>query len=147
MPTQNPKRILRRIGFILLFTLIIGYAIWQSRDLLFGIRLKVIGITDGESFHDSVVTISGTSYHAVKVTIQDSVVPVSEKGDYTGTIALLPGYNIVSVSATDRFGKTITHIFHTYYVYTPPVEPIPEEKAEEKTSKDPVSEEHPSTIQ
>lgn len=115
MPKRDPKQITRSFLLISLFVLIGGYALWQSRDVLFGIKLSVQGISDNSSFTTPIINISGKARHAVKVAVNESVIPVSEDGKYTTTIALLPGYNIISVSATDKFGKTITKVFRSYY--------------------------------
>ena len=108
------KKILRRVSFILLFVVILGYGLWQARDLLFGIRLSVEGISNGASYDGTILPIHGTAHHAIGITINGRGISVSEDGSWKDTIALVAGYNTIDISATDKFKKTITKEFIVY---------------------------------
>ena len=52
---------------------------------------------------------------------------LSDNGEWKDTIALLPGYNTISVIATDKFGKTVKKEIVVFYnVPPPPITPDPE---------------------
>jgi len=114
------KKLVRYGSIILLFIVIVGYGLWRSRDLLFGIRLSISGIKDGMTATDPLLSFSGTAYHAKAITVNLRPVSVAENGTWGDTIALLPGYNIVTVSVTDKFGRVISKNYRLYYTAPPP---------------------------
>jgi hypothetical protein len=126
------KHILRYGSILLLFIAICGYGIWQSRDLLFGIRLKIYGVASGQSFTGSILPLSGVAKHAVRITLDGADVPVADDGTWKDTVLLEPGYNTITITATDKFKKVITKEFVVYYK-TPPA-PIKIEPPEEPPS-------------
>lgn len=109
------KKAVRTGSVILLVVVIIGYGIWISRDLLFGITMRVSGIEDGTSVTAPILELSGVARHANAVTLDGRPVAMNEHGDWADAIALLPGYNVVTVAATDKFGRTIAHSYRVYY--------------------------------
>jgi hypothetical protein len=109
------KKIVRYGSMILLFVVIAGYGIWISRDLLFGIKVSVIGIHDGMSTSEPLLSLSGTAKHASDVTLDGRIMPVDQDGAWHDTIALESGYNIVTIGAGDRFGRKTTTEYRVYY--------------------------------
>ncbi len=92
-----------------------GYGIWRSRDLLFGIRLNVAGITDGMTTTSEVLNLSGAARHANGLLINGRLVPLAEDGTWQDSIVLLPGYNIITISAMDKFQRTTNHEYRVTY--------------------------------
>ncbi len=109
------KRLIRTGSIVLLFAVIVGYGIWISHDLLFGISMSVTGITDGMTAKTALLDLSGHAKHANDVTLDGRKVAIDQSGAWHDTIALLPGYNIVTVGATDKFGRTTTKSYRVYY--------------------------------
>ena len=109
------KKILRLGSIILLCVIIVGYAVFRSRDLLFGIRLTVTGVTDGATVTDPVLELAGGARHANEIRIDNQVIPLSEAGSWHDSLILAEGYNVVSIRVTDKFGRVITHEYRVYY--------------------------------
>ena len=109
------KKVIYTAAIVLFFAVIIGYGIWISHDLLFGITSRVSGISDGLSVTQPLLTISGRARHANDVTLDGRIVSIDQHGAWTDTIALLPGYNVVTVGATDKFGRTTAQSYRVYY--------------------------------
>lgn len=86
------------------FVLIIIYAIFVSKDLIFGVKLKNISLTDGATITEDVVKITGNARNAIKLTLNGREISVDQQGNFDETIALLSGYNIISIRAQDKFG-------------------------------------------
>ena len=120
----SAKKILTFVISILFFAVVVGYGIWISRYVIFGIKLTVNGITSGQSVTDSVVNLTGTASHAASVTVDGQIVSLSETGTWRDTLALLPGYNVVTIVANDTFGKSATKQLVLYYNTPPPVLPV-----------------------
>ena len=119
------KKILRNLGIIALFVIIIGYGVWKSRDVLFGIDFTVTGITDGMRTTEPLLSFSGVASRANTVTVDGRTVPGAQDGTWKDTVALLPGYNVITITTTDKFGKTKAYIYRLYYDEPTPL-PVPE---------------------
>lgn len=117
------KKLLKFISLSLLFLVIIFYGVWKGRDLIFGIRLTVNGIQNNETVKNPVLNLSGLAYHAVSITINGRIVSVEENGMWHDVIALLKGYNIVSISAKDKFNRTISKVYTVNYEEPPDTAP------------------------
>ena len=102
-------------SILLLFVVIVGYGMWISRDLLFGIKISVAGISDGMSVSSPLIDLSGTARRATGVTVDGDPVSIDQNGAWQDTLALVPGYSIVTIGATDKFGRTKTVMYRVYY--------------------------------
>ncbi len=109
------KKIVSWGSFILFFGLILGYGIWRSRDLLFGITISTVGITDGMTSTNPVLDFSGTATHANGILVDGETVPLSQDGTWHDSLALMDGYNVVTIAATDKFGRTTARQYRVYY--------------------------------
>lgn len=97
----------------LLLTLIAGYGLFQAAPLLSGphIRLETAyGTLPG------VITLSGRALRTETLTLNGGIVLIDEQGGFSKTLTLPSGGAILSLTATDRFGRS-THESTT--VYTP----------------------------
>src|SRR5436190_14808991 len=101
---SNAKKILRIAIFSVFFIFIITYAFVRSRDLIFGVKIKDVNITDGAKFTTSVVEIKGNAKNATNLTLDGREISIDQNGNFDETMALLLGYNVVSIRAIDKFG-------------------------------------------
>jgi Glucodextranase, domain B len=106
------KSKLKITGLAILFMIILGYTWYRTKDLIVGVRLHVSGIVDYESRTDPHITLSGNALHATKLLINGRTIFITKGGDFTEDLLLLPGYNIIEVQATDKFGKSKEQVFH-----------------------------------
>jgi hypothetical protein len=100
----NGKRIVQIVGLSVFFLLILVYAFSRSKDLILGVRIKDVNITDGAKVSASVEEINGNAENAINITLNGREITIDEKGNFHETIALLPGYNIINIKAKDKFG-------------------------------------------
>lgn len=98
------KKILQ-IGMLSVFFLFLAvYAFWGSHNLIFGIKIKNVNISDGSKTANSIINITGNAKNAINLTLNGREITINEAGDFNETIALLSGYNIVTIKAQDKFG-------------------------------------------
>ncbi|MEI6222585.1 MAG: hypothetical protein WCP97_07515 [bacterium] len=100
----NAKKILQIAGFSIFFILICVYAFFISKDLIFGIQIKNVNLTNGATMTESVTKVTGNAKNAINLTLNGREISIDQVGNFDETIALLPGYNIINIKAKDKFG-------------------------------------------
>src|SRR3954471_14466246 len=98
----NAKKLVKITGLSLFFLCIIAYAFFVSKDLIFGIKIRDVNLKDGAVVADNRVHITGNAKNAVHVTLDGREISIDQAGNFSETIALLPGYNIISMRAEDK---------------------------------------------
>ena len=101
---RNAKKILQIASLSIFFLIIIIYAFFRSHDLLYGIKIQNVNITDGAKVTESILKITGNAKNAINITLNGREISVNENGDFNETIALLSGYNVINIKAKDKFG-------------------------------------------
>lgn len=82
---------------------IVGYSIFAALPYLEG-----PAITVHETTVNGVTTISGTTARVSYLSIDGSSIPLEVNGSFSAVRAYPPGYTALTVSVTDRFGRTLT---------------------------------------
>lgn len=100
---------------VLLFAVLASYTLYRTKDVLFGVHMYVSGITNGENFKDNFVTLTGIAKNASQLILNNRTIPVDQKGIFKEAMVLLPGYNTITISAKDKFGKATEKSFSVYY--------------------------------
>ncbi len=108
MVEANAKKILKTGLLSIFFIFIIIYAFFRSHDLIFGVKIKDVKIDglpphQGETLSKSVLNITGNAKNAINLTLNGREISVDQAGNWSETIALLVGYNIITIKARDKF--------------------------------------------
>ena len=113
LPYRDSRLI--RIGLLAFFILVGVYAIFEGRALLRGpsieVSPRVMEVT--EPF----ITISGKALRIASLSLNGSPVPVTEDGVFEEGYVLSVGYNRITLTARDKYGKTAERVIEI--VYTP----------------------------
>lgn len=104
MEKMLSKRALQIIALSIFFVFLIAYAFWGSHNLIFGVKIRNVNITDGAKVTDNILKVTGNAKNATNLTLNGREITINEAGDFNETIALLSGYNIVTIKAQDKFG-------------------------------------------
>ena len=102
----DAKKILKIVSLSVFLIFIVTYTFFRSKDLIFGVRITGLNVTDGMKVADKIMKITGNARNAVSLTFDDRIISIDQKGNFNETIALLPGYNIISIKAKDEFGNS-----------------------------------------
>ena len=115
--TQNVKKIAKIALISLFFLFIIIYAFFRSKDLIFGVKIKNVNLAVSEvpealllessrslASGTNILKVTGNAKNAINLTLNGREISIDQKGNFDETIALLSGYNIVSIKARDKFG-------------------------------------------
>lgn len=91
----------------LVLVILAGYGMFEAAPL---IRGPVLTLQTPEFLYseDGFVTITGTATHATALTLNDGPLPIDEEGYFSRLIVLPRGGAILSLSASDRFGRAVS---------------------------------------
>ncbi len=103
------KKIIKITCLAVFFLLIIIYAFFRSRDLIFGVKIKNVNMDglpaqSGTIVDSSVKKVTGNAKNATNLTLNGREISIDQTGNFIETIALLTGYNIINIRAQDKFG-------------------------------------------
>lgn len=94
------------IGIISCITLfaIIGVFGFEKMSFVFsGVKIEA---TMEKQENSSLATIKGNASKAVYLSLNGREIFIEKNGDFSESIAMLPGFSIVTLNAKDKFGKT-----------------------------------------
>lgn len=103
MTNQDVKRILKVSLLSILFIFIVIYAFFNARGLIFGVKIKNVNL-ERKVEENNVVKITGNAKNAKNISLNGRNISIDQAGNFDETIILLPGYNIIDILATDKFG-------------------------------------------
>jgi hypothetical protein len=103
------KKTIKIIGFSIFFILVIVYALFISKDLISGVKIKDVNINGlpaqaSSTYTESVIKVTGNARNAINLTLNGREISIDQSGNFSETIALLLGYNIINIKAQDKFG-------------------------------------------
>jgi len=108
------KFLLKVILIGVLFVFIIGYSYYKTKDLIGGVKLTVAGIEHGETVSNPLIELSGTARRAIHVRINGREIFIDSEGIFRDSLLLLPGYNIITIEAQNKFGKEVQKTFEVF---------------------------------
>jgi len=105
----GPRRTVQIALAGIIVTILVAYGLFQSRTLLEGPNVAIEYPADGATVHESMVQIKGSTENISSITLNGRSIHVRQNGVFREPVVLSQGYNIVTVTATDRFGRTNTN--------------------------------------
>ncbi len=104
MASGNPKKLLK-IGLLsFLFIFIAVYAFFNANDLIFGVKIKDVDIAHDINGEINVIKVTGNAKNAKILTLNGREISIDQEGHFEETLALLSGYNMITIKAEDKFG-------------------------------------------
>lgn len=101
---QDVKKIVKISLLVVLFLFITTYAVFNTKNLIFGVKIKNVNIERGKDAEINIIKITGNAKNAKTLTLNGREISIDQKGDFNETLALLPGYNIMEIKAEGKFG-------------------------------------------
>ena len=99
-------RMLRLLGIVIVAIIIIAYATWRSLNYAKGPRIDISEPANGATINDTSITIKGRVERADHLFLNSNPLSVDEQGDFTDTLIIFPGTNIITLVAQDQFGRS-----------------------------------------
>lgn len=93
---------------------IAGYALYQTKNLLRGPLLEVTTET-GKLAVSPLINLRGRTERIDYLTIDNQPIFTNELGEFSQKLLLAPGYNIITIIASDRFGRSTRRVIEIVY--------------------------------
>jgi len=107
----------RLLLLVLLITLSL-YGIFQARNLLLGPIITInTPVEEYVSLETAHLTLSGTTRNISNISLNDSPIFITEEGTFSEELVLPPGYTIMTLSGSDRFGRSVDRRIIIYRTY------------------------------
>ena len=104
---------LTQIALGLFFILLLAYAYFEARGLLFGPSITVT--SQISEVHDPFVIIKGHADRISSIAMNGKAIKVTEEGEFSEPYLLAPGYNRVTLDARDKYGRSRTQTIEIVY--------------------------------
>lgn len=98
---------IRTIAAVFLFVLL-AYGAVASRSILAGPTLSIMSPVRYETLEDGHTRIEGTAHHTETLWLNGAPLLMDEAGNFATTLILPSGGAVLSLTATDRFGREVT---------------------------------------
>ncbi len=85
-----------------------GYGLVEARPVIVGPALSITSPADNAVFSNGIVTVSGRAARAAVLTLNGATLLHEEDGSFSSVLTLPRGGSILTLAATDRFGRRIT---------------------------------------
>ncbi len=102
--TSDAKKLLKIASLSVLFVFILVYAFFNARNLIFGVKLHDVELLPGINKEANIIKITGNAKNARILTLNGREISIDQEGNFEETFVLLPGYNVISLKAEDKFG-------------------------------------------
>ncbi|MFH1979192.1 MAG: hypothetical protein ABII97_02325 [Patescibacteria group bacterium] len=104
---KRPIFFLKIFIVFLLFIVFGFYFFHQSKAFLFGPQITISEPSNGESFTESLMQIRGSALNTIKFSINENPIIIDSYGKFEESLILAYGYNIIELSAEDKFGRAV----------------------------------------
>jgi hypothetical protein len=111
---MNPKFI-KSFVFVLIAFVIIGYSLYEARNLIAGPIIEITTPANGSLQRDALVEIAGTVKNVSDIALNDRKITMNTEGKFSEKMLLSPGYNIIKLTVTDSFGREKEELLELMY--------------------------------
>ena len=100
-------RLIKISSGILIVLLIAAYALWRSLNYARGPHIIITSPTNGASISASTTIIRGQVERANDISLNGKAITIDEHGNFSETIIIFTGTNILTFVAHDQFKRTV----------------------------------------
>jgi hypothetical protein len=120
--TKHYKIGLGALALGLLFVIVIAYVYFRGTLTVRGMSVSISNIKNGMTYSESTFALTGTTARVNMLYINGRQVLLSPDGSFRDVIAPLSGYNVLNVTAGNRWGKTKVLTYR--FMYAPGVQAV-----------------------
>lgn len=114
---MKPSKILtiKILSVITVSLLIVGYGLFQARNLINGPEISISTPKNGENLASPLITVTGVAENITKISMNDRQIFVDKKGNFAEKLLVPNGYTIIKLAAQDKFGRTTQKLIELNY--------------------------------
>ena len=109
------RKNIRTAIIALLALIVVGYTLYEVKELVSGPSITVYSPHNGETVSTSSLEISGIAKNITDISLDDRSIFIDEKGNFKEELLLSPGYNAITIAAHDRFGSETQKTLEVIY--------------------------------
>lgn len=102
---HHTKKILKIVFIVSAVILVLGYAIFVSRDFLGGPKIIINEPENGATLTSQTVIIRGNVMRSRDISLNGKPIFIDDSGNFKETTLLFPGYNTILIEAVDKFDR------------------------------------------
>ncbi len=118
MINKDIKTALKGILILCVVIVIFGYSYFRFQDYLNGPQITILNPQNGELTQNSLLIVQGQTKNISDMAMNGRKIFTDKDGIFTEKILLLPGHNIITVEATDKFKKILKKRIEIIYQET-----------------------------
>jgi len=99
------------ISCVMLFVVIGTFAFMKMKFIFNGVQIEA---TMNRS-DSSLVQINGNAKNATYLSLNGREIFINKKGEFSESVALLPGFSVMTIDAKDKFGNSAEKKFEVVY--------------------------------
>lgn len=115
MKLHTANAYIRPALLVIFIGIVAYYAYVQGSVFARGPILTIEVPASGTMVSESLVTVGGQVRHVSEVELNGKPIVIDESGHFTETLLMMRGYNIITVSAKDRFGRVVVKTIEIMY--------------------------------
>ncbi len=97
-----------RLLILVVFVSVLGYGFVKAWALLAGPTLSLASPGNDASIPGGIVTVSGKATRTVALKLDGATILPDENGAFSSVLTFPHGASILTITATDRFGRTVS---------------------------------------
>ncbi len=106
---------LKLYSLILLGVLVVGYSAFQAQKIWNGPKITILSPINGATYTTSLIEIKGTAKNVSALMLNDRPLYTDRQGNFSDTLLLSLGYNIIKLEAKDKFGSETKKMIEIIY--------------------------------
>jgi hypothetical protein len=114
------RTLLKRIGFSLGGIIILGYSYFAIKGYILGPQIYLESPPSGVGTTTPLTLVKGKVVHTSVLTLNDTPIPIDLEGNFSESVILAPGFNIITLKATDRYNRVVDKKIELALTVTPP---------------------------
>ncbi len=99
-------KILKVSVIILGILIVLGYALFATHDFILGPTISVTEPANGATFTSPSIRIKGVVLRIQDISLNGRSITIDEQGNFNEAVLLAPGYNVFTLAARDKFGRS-----------------------------------------
>ncbi len=100
---------------IALLIFVVGYSLFQSRNLLHKPQITIEGPENGATLSENMLDIKGNVGRVNFVSLDDRPIFIDEAGNLSEKVLLSPGYNVFKIAVEDSFKRKAEKLLEVVY--------------------------------